>query len=80
MCVGTRLSLSFALLQESERYAYEWQRCLESALQVSVPPPPPADPSLPLQILPSSCRTCLTQSLRPTGRESVGISPGNYSF
>lgn len=24
------------LLQESERYAYEWQRCLESALEVCV--------------------------------------------
>lgn len=46
MYVGTRLSLSFSLLQESERYAYEWQRCLESALQVSVTPPPPPDPSL----------------------------------
>lgn len=24
----------FVLLQESERYAYEWQRCLENALEV----------------------------------------------
>lgn len=56
MCVGTRLSLSFSLLQESERYAYEWQRCLESALQVSVAPPPPPPPILPssLQDLPHS--------------------------
>lgn len=27
---------NFVLLQESERYAYEWQRCLESALEVCV--------------------------------------------
>lgn len=35
------LSLSFSFQQESERYAYEWQRCLESALQVCVPNPSP---------------------------------------
>lgn len=30
----SRLCWFYPLLQESERYAYEWQRCLENALEV----------------------------------------------
>lgn len=38
MCEQTSVRLNCMLypFQENERYAYEWQRCLESALQVKL--------------------------------------------
>ena len=51
-------------LQESERYAYEWQRCLESALEVCV----------------SVFSSCLVEVILMCSRSSLRIKVGNVIF